>query len=57
MQKRTSEGQKKERVSVNSGGDTGTLGEVYSNGPGTDIERIKPTKGLPTTMADVLLCF
>lgn len=30
---------------------------VYSNEPGTDIERIKPTKGLATTIADVLLCF
>lgn len=38
-------------------GKVGRLAEVYSNEPGTDIERIKPTKGLPATMADVLLCF
>lgn len=50
-------GAKQRRVSVNDGGEIGTLREVYSNGPGTDIERIKPTKGLPATMADMLLCF
>lgn len=47
---------KKRRVRVNSG-EIGRQGEVYSNGRGTDIERIKPTKGLSTTMANVLLCF
>ena len=56
MQMQATEEGGKGRVSVNSK-EIGTLGEVHSNGPGTDIERIKPTKGLPTTMADVLLCF
>ena len=55
VHKWTSKGRKR-RVRVN-GEKIGTLGEVYSNGPGTDVERIKPTKGLPTPMADVLLCF
>ena len=55
VHKWTSRGRKR-RVSVNNG-KIGTLGEVYSNGRGTDVERIKPTKGLPTPMADVLLCF
>lgn len=56
MHKWVSKEQKKERISVNSG-ENGRLGEVYSNRPGTDIERIKPTKCLPTTMANMLLCF
>ena len=60
MQKRMNEERNKgESASMmgGGGGEIGTLREVYSNGPGTDIERIKPTKGLPATMADMLLCF
>lgn len=56
MQMEATEEGRKRRVSVN-GKEIGTLGEVHSNGQGTDIERIKPAKGLPTTVADVLLCF